>query len=385
MNWFHRYLDTVPLDAWQENRARIECLWRGEIPDYPVVNVRYPLPESAVLSESSFGPVEKDLAQQVRDGFRVDADAAAEGFDNAPVLSPMAPASGAGTHLLAAIMGAPITATQEGSSNWSVWCDPIIREPADISKLSIPDLSSNTWSAPIFERARALRSLTEDVFPVTASLAGSPLDAAADLMGTDALMLAFYDCPDAVHALLELLTDVNIAFCKKLRNAAGDWCGYGGACGGPAYAHDLLTMFLSDELQEKFVLPLYQRMSCELGGLAFGFNGRSRQTLDSFIDIENFAGLWSPMHAFPHDEIAEALAGRGVWIFPSWTPEAVHKYLPGKKYADHLARWGGRVGQLVNIHISAALCDSNDLRSIALHDARLLKKTGITTPSQLGN
>ena len=121
MNWVHRYIDTLPLNAWRENRARMEHLWRDLITDHPVVTVRYPLPEGVPIFEGVLGPVEKDFAQQVRDGLSVDADAVIQGFDNVPVLSPMAPASGAGTHLLAAIMGAPITAPQEGNSNWSAW------------------------------------------------------------------------------------------------------------------------------------------------------------------------------------------------------------------------------------------------------------------------
>jgi hypothetical protein len=371
-SWFRRYLDTAPLNAWQDNRVRLERLWRGDVPDHPVVTVRYPLPNIVLLPEGTLGTAQKDFAQQVLNSFRVDADATEEGFDNVPVLSPMAPASGAGTHLLAAIAGAPIKIQQVGNANWGAWAEPIIREPADIFKLSIPDLSINPWSSPIFERARALRDMAQGVFPIATPLAGSPLDAAADLMGTESLMLTFHDCPDAVHTLLGLLTDINIEFCKQLRDAAGDWCGYAGARGGPPYVHDLLTMFLSDQLQEEFILPLYQRMGRELGGLAFGFNGRSRQTLDRFIGIENFAGLWSPLHAFAYDEIADALAGRGVWMFYSWTPEAVHKYLPGKEYAAHLARWHGCIGQMVNVHISAAMCDNNDLRGTALRDARLL-------------
>ena len=371
--WLDAYLYVAPLEAWQRNRLRVEDLWRGGVPERPVVRVQFPARHTRAVPEGAGAAAEHDLAAQVVYGFGPDEAAARAGLDNAPVLSPFRPVAAAGTHYLAAILGARVRHTGSTTDNWGAWVDPLLSTPGEVKDLSRPDLAENPWTAPVFERARDLAQLAHGAFPVDAPVAGSPLDAAADLMGAQQLMTALYDSPRQVEALLALLTDINIEFCLRLREAAGDWAGYGGGRSGPVYVHDLLARFIPDRFQEQFLLPSYERMGKELGGLAFGFNGHSLEAMARFAAFEGFAGLWVPTLSFPYEDMARVLGSRGVWMFYSHTPEAHVRYLPAAEYAGELARFRGTVAQMVNIQINAHMYDGPNAEERALCDGLLVK------------
>ena len=137
---------------------------------------------------------------------------------------------------------------------------PLLKEPADLAKLKPPDPYTGRRMS---DRLAALRSFREQVggeVPIMGWVEGA-LAEAADLRGEGTLLVDLHDRPDWVNDLLEMCTQVEIAFARAQVEAGADIIGLG----------DAIASQVSPRMYHKFVLPYEQRIFSavrEMGALA---------------------------------------------------------------------------------------------------------------------
>jgi len=137
---------------------------------------------------------------------------------------------------------------------------PLLTEPAGLNKLKPPDPSTGRRMSDRLAAVRYLREQVGGEVPVMGWVEGA-LAEAADLRGDTALMLDLYDRPEWLHGLLEICTEVAIAFTRTQIEAGADIIGLG----------DAVASQISPKMYQEFALPYEQRIFAaahEMGALA---------------------------------------------------------------------------------------------------------------------
>lgn len=126
---------------------------------------------------------------------------------------------------------------------------PLLTEPASLNKLKPPDPSTGRRMSDRLAAVRYLREQVGGEVPVMGWVEGA-LAEAADLRGDTALMFDFYDRPEWLHDLLEICTEVAIAFARAQIEAGADIIGLG----------DAIASQISPKMYQEFALPYEQRI-----------------------------------------------------------------------------------------------------------------------------
>lgn len=299
-------------------------------------------------------------------------DALREGFHNLPLQTPWAP-NDAGTHLLASLLGQDIGCVGESRNNFTIWAQPLA-SIADVYRLELPNLAVHPYGIALRQAVEAIPRESQTVLPVVCG-GGSPIDAAADLLGTMEFFCAFHSDPEALRHLLDLCTQLVIDLYILQRDACANMRGHYGAPG--LYVNDLVTEYLSAEHWAEFVLPCYRRLAAAAGGLVLGANAPDPRVLPMVAAIDGFLGC--TVHRDVSDEtVIACLRGRGVYVIDSHNYDArfdgptlyrgtyynpIVAY-PSAEYREHCARLADQVALLVSFYRVE--------RDEALADARAL-------------
>jgi len=177
-------------------------------------------------------------------------------------------------------------------------CDDPIARLLDAGE---PELTSGL-GARVFEAtdcfARALAPyprLAEAVWVYHPDLQG-PLDA-AELLAGPGLYLAFYDAPDRVRALLDLVTRTYVRFMREwLRlvpaRGSGEFMAHWGSLyrGQVMLRNDSLVN-LSAEMYAELVRPFDERILREFGGGAVHFCGKVEHCIEVVASCEGLGGV----------------------------------------------------------------------------------------------
>jgi len=126
---------------------------------------------------------------------------------------------------------------------------PLLDDPADLGKLSTRPFAPGKRMT---DRLEAIRTLKEQVggrVPVMGWVEGA-LAEANDLRGDSAMMTDFYDRPEWLVELLEILTEFEIAFARAQVEAGADIIGLG----------DAIASTISPRMYRRFALPYEQRI-----------------------------------------------------------------------------------------------------------------------------
>jgi len=212
---------------------------------------------------------------------------------------------------------------------------PLLAEPADLGKLKPPDPSTGRRMSDRLAAVRHLREQVGGEVPVMGWVEGA-LAEAADLCGDTALMLDLYDRPEWLHGLLEICTEVAIAFAQAQIEAGADIIGLG----------DAIASQISPRMYQEFALPYEQRIFAavnEMGALArlhicgdttrllplMAQSGADIIDLDWMVDIRLAAEALGdyPVICGNFDPVAIMLLG---------TPEQV------REATLYCLRWGGK-------------------------------------------
>ena len=137
---------------------------------------------------------------------------------------------------------------------------PLLTESQNLGRLKMPDPSSGKRMSDRVAAVRHFRARAGGQIPIMGWVEGA-LAEAADLRGMGTLLTDLYDRPAWVHDLLELCTEVAIAFAKAQAAAGADIIGVG----------DAIASQVSPKTYRLFALPYEQRIFAavhEMGALA---------------------------------------------------------------------------------------------------------------------
>ncbi|MCD6520464.1 MAG: hypothetical protein J7M05_11140 [Anaerolineae bacterium] len=120
-----------------------------------------------------------------------------------------------------------------------------------------------------------------------------PFDVAHLLWGPD-IFLALYDCPELVHALLDLVTETYIVWLKRWKEFIGEGNDFtphwSYLMRGGTMVRDDTPVMLSTTQYEEFVKPYDQRILDTFGG-CIHYCGCGDQFVSSMVTSENLYGL----------------------------------------------------------------------------------------------
>jgi hypothetical protein len=151
---------------------------------------------------------------------------------------------------------------------------------------------------------------------------GGPLNNLKDLLDTNLLYTSFYDDPQAVHALLGLLTDVQLECMQALVAAGGGIERFGSVDFDPVWHPRKYVSFSSDDVSatisprifEKFSLPYHERLYAPWGSGGM-HNCGPHPCREMYVRLQNPVKYLNCSHRYTHKEypaLKQVFAGRGV-------------------------------------------------------------------------
>jgi MtaA/CmuA family methyltransferase len=126
---------------------------------------------------------------------------------------------------------------------------PLLAPGDDIQKVPLVDPGSGRRMSDRIEAVRVLHEQAAQEVPVMGWVEGAMAEA-NDLLGDTTMMTAFYDDPEWLTALLERITEVEIAFARVQIDAGADIIGLG----------DAVASIVSPAMYRKFALPYEKRI-----------------------------------------------------------------------------------------------------------------------------
>ena len=137
---------------------------------------------------------------------------------------------------------------------------PLLSGQADLARFRLPDPIVGRRMGDAVAGVQLFREQVGGEVPILGWVEGA-LAQANILYGDQALMLSLYDRPDWVKDLLEICTEVEIAFAKEQIMAGADMIGLG----------DAIASLISPKMYQEFALPYEKRIFQvvhEMGALA---------------------------------------------------------------------------------------------------------------------
>ncbi len=219
------------------------------------------------------------------------------------------------------------------------WVRPMLNGPDDVYELPQPDFRHDGVAAEILDRIRFFRSKTEGRIPIQLADMQGPLDLASNMWGTEPLLVAMYTHPQAVHTLLQLMTDAFIEYVQLMDEAAeGDlipihcmptnWMPKSRGVGA---SEDLLAV-MSPRLYSVFGRPYNEQIADAFGGVVIHSCGSVEHNLAELartrgLTAVNFGATETSLPA-----VIDAVGGRATIIshygdltcndLPHLTPES---------------------------------------------------------------
>ncbi len=146
----------------------------------------------------------------------------------------------------AADCGTPVEFPDDGLPTWK---GPLLVEPVDLSKLKPPKPEGGRRMSDRLAAIDHFRGQAGGRVPIMGWVEGA-LAEAADLRGVATLLTDLYDRPDWVHELLDICTEMEIAFARAQIAAGADIIGLG----------DAIASQVAPRAYRQFALPYEQRI-----------------------------------------------------------------------------------------------------------------------------
>jgi 5-methyltetrahydrofolate--homocysteine methyltransferase len=212
-----------------------------------------------------------------------------------------------GADHFAALLGADLTFTPGDPAGWAVPCVP------DLASAEIRFDRSGTWWQRTVEFAQALRARCDGRVMIAANTLVSNLDALAALHGSQNLLMAMVETPDAVHRALAQIDKAH----GEVLTALGELLGYreqGSITRHGMYARGPINVpqcdfscMISPEMFREFVVPYLRQEMRRYDGVEYHLDGP-----DAIRHLEALCGL-------PELDVIQWVPGTGNPEKQDWT------------------------------------------------------------------
>jgi uroporphyrinogen-III decarboxylase len=219
-------------------------------------------------------------------------------------------------------LGVGIYADAFGSqTTWPVddypWTEPFIENIDEVFRLKMPAPGESPLMERVLRTIEYFKEQNGGGVPISMTDTQSPMNTASLIVRTEELLTACYTNPEAVHHLLDQITDLIIEFSKIQLEVIGSVVALPGhlfpAAGhrGISISDDNCSMVSADIYRQYFV-PYFNRLARAFDGIYLHSCGDFSQNLEAMLEIEGLLGV--NMHT-----------GQG-----DMDPALVKKYLGGK-------------------------------------------------------
>ena len=241
---------------------------------------------------------------------------------------------------------------------------PALEDAAAIDSLPIPSVRDGELGR-MLDYTRYFLEQTGGRYPIKMSDIQGPLDSAALIMGHNAFLTALYTEPQAVHRLLQKVTDVTIAFVEAQRAIAYEY----GAQFVPSmfqpWMPDGLGVSISNDecvmitaaMHDEFHVPYLNQLSEAFGGIYLHSCGRWTHQFPSLDRIHNLRGHEFGASEAPFAPVLDHFGGRIVLA----CRVGLHRDLKFDGMADFVRRVMSAAktyrGLFINVDITNGLVD----------------------------
>ncbi len=238
------------------------------------------------------------------------------GFDNYPLAQiPAVDALRTYLFFFERILGAKVVSPAGHDGDFfQTWCQPWISSAAQVSGLRVDLGASPLWQA--YEKAISdyLAHTPADQRLPVAFMGLSPFDIACNVCGPEPFCLMLHDEPEAAAGLLDFIVTLLVDAHRRIRGLGTRLVSPYGFPG--VYISDLQLPLLSPAHVGGLVLPCYERIAKECGGLTFALLSADLDVLRAALRMDGLVGC-SFDKRLPLPEIRKHL-GRKIFVIFSY-------------------------------------------------------------------
>ena len=261
-------------------------------------------------------------------------------------------------HLMTGLGLGSIAASFEAQAIWDdeadAWIKPLVTtDPQAVYKLQLPDPHTSGLNPTIFKRIEYFQEHGQ--FPLEPCNIASPLTTASYIWDYSELMFAITEYPQAVHHLLELVTQATVEFVRTQAAVIDnlfalsheDW--YIPVDMGVRVSDDVLAV-LSPAHYEEFGVRYNNILAREFGGISIHSCGSIVYQIPTILKTENLTSIDLTL---PHNDpvaLAEVAAGRTALTMRYWIQDWENQESPNlEEYTDWIIELFGTRGILLQM------------------------------------
>ncbi len=254
-----------------------------------------------------------------------------------------------GTGVLASAFGCELIYPE----NEQPWTKPIVFSPEDVYKLKEPEPVGGKLK-DVLELTKFMVEKTNDQIPIRVTDIQGPLDTASLIWEYSSFLTAMYEAPEAVHTLLDMVTDLIIDFVPMQRELCGEFVpnhcpgvwvpdGY-----GLSISEDLVAV-VSPHLYEEFAIPYNERIAKAFGGLHIHSCGNFSFNYENIGKIEGLRGVDFGVTETSFPQIVEKLGGKCLLVPRIGGCGRVASFSSTKEYLQYVLEHGNSLPLFVFI------------------------------------
>lgn len=262
----------------------------------PMFQLRYETYDNAMTPERAIKDDAADLADQLRRNQQI----ASNQNDFVGRLFPYV-----GTTAFASAFGAK---TIYVNSEHPI-SEPCIHSAEDALRMKPAELEAGDLKRAL-EKTEYFLGKTKGEYPISVMDMQGPFDTAALLWDKEDFLMALYDEPEAVHHVMDLVTDNFIAFGQKMKQMIPDFVPmhtpnlWAPSDYGMSVSEDSIVM-INAQMFDEYVFPYLERISRAFNGLTLHSCGNWKQHMRSIKKIPGLKAINFGAGEMPMTDIAQ--------------------------------------------------------------------------------
>ncbi|MEI7883891.1 MAG: uroporphyrinogen decarboxylase family protein [Clostridia bacterium] len=266
-----------------DNRTRLTNYWKNaQGIERPMFQLRYETYDKDITPEIAI----KNNALDLQDQLRRNKEMLAYEHDFVSKLFPYY-----GTTAFASAFGAEISYINGADPV----CNTVVHNAKEAARLVLPHVNGGDLQKTL-DKVEYFLEQTKGEYPVSVSDMQGPFDTACLLWEKENFLMSLIDEQEAVHHVMNLVTENFIEFGQKLKNMIPDFVPmhvpsvWAPADYGISLSEDSIVM-ISKRMFKNLVQPYLQRISTAFGGLTLHSCGNWQQHLASVKEITGLKAI----------------------------------------------------------------------------------------------